>query len=79
MKNEIEDINDSRVKRKVITWQKFALTYVIMLFVVGVQTGIIVSPVFNKFDEIVQVNVIMIYCSNYFSLCDKLANEKILW
>lgn len=61
MNNEKLETNDRRVKRKVITWQKFALTYVIMLFVVGVQTGIIVSPVFNKFDEIVQVNVIMIY------------------
>lgn len=52
---------DSRVKKKMLSWQRFVIIYVVMLLLVGVQMGIIVSPIFNNLNSYIQVTIIMIY------------------
>lgn len=52
---------DARVKKKVMSWRKFALTYVTMLLLVGIQAGIIVLPAFSNLIPFIQVNIIMVY------------------
>lgn len=55
------ETEDSRVKKKVISWKDFAFTYVIMLLVVGIQMGIIIAPIFEQCNSFVRVTVIMLY------------------
>ncbi|SHH02177.1 Signal transduction histidine kinase [Anaerosphaera aminiphila DSM 21120] len=52
---------DSRVKKKMLSWQRFAIIYIVMLLLVGVQMGIIVSPIFNNLNSYIQVTIIMTY------------------
>jgi len=52
---------DVRVKRKIVSGRKFALTYVIMLLLVGIQMGIIIAPVFTRYHPVIHVCVIMLY------------------
>lgn len=63
MNNETTMTNDSRVKRKVITWQRFVLTYIIMLAVVGIQMILVVIPIFNHYSPYFQIITIMGYWS----------------
>lgn len=56
-----QSVNDPRIKKKIITWRDFVLTYVVLLLLVGVQMGIIVAPVFEGMIPFVQVAVIMLY------------------
>jgi len=52
---------DARIKRRVISAKEFAITYVVMLLLVGIQAGIVVAPVFEYFNPFVQVFVVMLY------------------
>ena len=52
---------DARVKKKIMGWREFSLTYIIMLFLVGIQTGMLILPFFNDLESFVQVAVIMGY------------------
>ena len=52
---------DPRIKRKVIGGKEFALSYSIMLLLVGIQTGIVVLPVFSTWNAFTQVRTIMSY------------------
>ena len=52
---------DPRIKNKIVTWREFALTYVVLLLLVGLQMGIIIAPIFERFNPFVQVIVVMLY------------------
>ena len=52
---------DSRVKKKIMTWREFMITYSVLLLLVGIQMGILVLPAFDKLIEFAQVAVIMLY------------------
>lgn len=60
MKKEQSE-TDVRVKRKIISWKEFTLTYIVMLLLVGIQMGIIVAPIFERYNPFIQVAVIMLY------------------
>ena len=59
MKKQIEA--DSRIKKKIMGWKEFTTTYVVMLFLVGMQTGIYVFPPFSNLHPYLKVVVIMGY------------------
>ena len=52
---------DPRVKKKIMGWKGFVLTYVVMLLLVGIQTGLVVMPVFFKLNAFFQITIIMGY------------------
>jgi len=52
---------DVRVKKRVMGWKGFLLSYSVMLLLVGIQTGIIISPLFNRLTPVAQVATIMGY------------------
>ena len=52
---------DPRVKKKIMGWKGFAITYAAMLLLVGIQVGLIVMPFFMKMLPFFQINLIMIY------------------
>jgi len=60
MKRNKQD-SDSRIKKKVMGWKGFSITYSVMLLLAGFQTGIVVIPVFWTWNAAVQVIVIMCY------------------
>jgi len=53
--------DDERVKRRPISWKEFAITYGIMLLLVGVQAGIVVFSIFKRFNPFIQVTAVMLY------------------
>ena len=59
--SEKQQSADTRVKRKPITWKEFAITYGVMLLLVGIQTGIIILPIFRRYNSFVQVAAVMLY------------------
>ena len=52
---------DGRVKKKVMGWRGFSISYSVMLLLVGMQTGIVVLPPFFTWSPVIQVAVIMGY------------------
>ena len=42
-------------------WKGFVLTYAVMLLLVGIQTGLVVMPIFFKLNAIFQITIIMGY------------------
>jgi signal transduction histidine kinase len=60
MKNNREDA-DSRVKKKIITWRSYLITYIVTMLLAGVHIGIIIWPVFSTFNAFIQITVILIY------------------
>lgn len=52
---------DNRVKKKIFSWKEFIITYIVMLLLVGIQMGIIVVPIFEKFNPFIQVAAVMLY------------------
>ena len=52
---------DPRVKKKIMGWKGFVLTYAIMLLLVGIQTGLVVMPIFFKMPTFFQITLIMGY------------------
>jgi len=60
MKKELQS-DDGRVKRKIISWKEFAITYGVMLLLVGIQAGLVVLPLFKRYNPFVQVAVVMFY------------------
>ena len=52
---------DLRIKRKIMGWKGFIITYIVLLLLVGIQVGIIVLPFFSKLLPFFQINLIMIY------------------
>ena len=59
--NKQQQLDDVRIKRKVIGGREFAVTYVVLLLLVGIQAGIVVAPIFERFNPSVQVFVVMLY------------------
>ena len=68
---------DSRVKKKVMGWKGFFITYGTMLLFVGFQTGIVVLPFFSGLNEWVKVIVIMGYWAIVASLFGLITNKQI--
>lgn len=68
---------DERVKRKNMGWREFAITYGIMVFLVGIQTGILVFPAFDMLNSIAQIIVIMSYWAIVAFVFDLLTNWQI--
>jgi len=54
-------VADARVKQQVMGWKGFFISYAVMLFLVGIQTGMLVFPVFNNLHSFAQVVIIMSY------------------
>ena len=52
---------DTRIKRKVMGWKGFFISYSVMLLLVGIQTGIVVFPAFFSINPAMQVTIIMGY------------------
>ena len=59
MKKQMEA--DARIKKKIMGWKEFAITYVVMLLLVGVQVGLIVMPPFEYLHVFLQVGIVMGY------------------
>jgi len=59
--NRENHVADPRVKKKVLGWKSFVLTYFVILLLVGIQTGLVVMPIFFKLSPVFQINIIMIY------------------
>lgn len=68
---------DERVKRKNMGWREFAITYGIMVFLVGIQTGLLVFPAFNALNPITQIIIIMSYWAVVAFLFSFLTNWQI--
>jgi signal transduction histidine kinase len=68
---------DERVKRKNMGWKEFAITYGVMVFLVGIQTGILVLPAFNALNPIAQIIIIMSYWGIVAFLFGFLTNWQI--
>lgn len=68
---------DERVKRKNMGWREFAITYGVMLFLVGIQTGLLVFPAFNALNSIAQIIIIMSYWAIVAFLFSFLTNWQI--
>ncbi len=68
---------DERVKRKNMGWREFAITYGIMVFLVGIQTGLLVFPAFNALNPIAQIIIIMSYWAIVAFLYGLLTNWQI--
>jgi len=52
---------DVRVKQKIVSGKSFALTYIVILLLVGIQVGIIVIPGFTETHPVIQVAAVMLY------------------
>ena len=52
---------DPRVKKKIMGWKGFVITYAAMLLLVGIQVGLIVMPFFFQMPTFFQINLIMLY------------------
>ncbi len=77
MKNNAYDEEDERVKRKRIGWREFAITYGVMVFLVGIQTGLLVLPAFETLNSIAQIIIIMSYWGIVAFLFSFLTNWQI--
>lgn len=61
MRDQVDYEQDERVKQKKMNWREFAITYGVMLFLVGIQTGILIFPSFHTLNTITQIIAIMSY------------------
>ena len=52
---------DIRVKRRVMGWSEFGITYGVLLLLVGIQTGIVVFPTYHGLSPVFQVALVMCY------------------
>lgn len=68
---------DERVKRKNMSWREFAISYGVMVFLVGIQTGLLVFPAFNALNSIAQIVIIMSYWAVVAFLFGLLTNWQI--
>lgn len=60
-KKKTQPEEDERVHQKTLSWKGVFFSYLMMLLLVGIQTGIIISPVFNALHSIAKVVIIMVY------------------
>lgn len=68
---------DDRVKQKNLGWREFAATYGIMVFLVGIQTGLLVLPAFNALGSIAQIIIVMSYWAIVAFVFSLLTNWQI--
>ena len=68
---------DERVRRKNMGWREFAVTYGVMVFLVGIQTGLLILPAFNALTPIPQIIIIMSYWAVVAFLYGLLTNWQI--
>ncbi|MCL2775231.1 MAG: HAMP domain-containing histidine kinase, partial [Oscillospiraceae bacterium] len=61
MNSNYQNEEDKRVKKKIMRWRETAITYSTILLLVGIQSGIVVLPAFNKLHSFIQVTIIMGY------------------
>ena len=59
--NRERHVADPRVKRRVMGWRGVVLTYAVLLLLVGIQTGLVVMPIFFRLAPFFQINIIMAY------------------
>jgi len=52
---------DPRIKKKILGWKGFFITFGVMLLLVGIQVGLIVMPIFSKMPQFFQINTILLY------------------
>lgn len=52
---------DARIRRKKMGWTEFAIIYGVMVFLVGIQTGLLILPAFYTWHPIIRIVVIMSY------------------
>jgi len=52
---------DRRVQRRVVGMRDFAVTYGVMLLLVGLQMGIVVAPIFGRYPPIIHIMAVMLY------------------
>ena len=76
MSNNKEN-EDVRVKKKIMGWKGFSITYFTMLLFVGLQTGIVVLPAFSTWKAGVQVGAIMGYWAIVALLFGFITNRQI--
>lgn len=76
MKKE-QDLNDKRIKRKIMGWTGFLITYVVLLLLAGFQTGIIVMPLFEKLHPFFQVVLVMGYWALVTLTLSLIINKQI--
>lgn len=75
--NKNEQNEDVRVKNRRMGWREFAIIYGVMVFLVGIQTGILVFPAFNALNPIAQIIIIMSYWGIVASVFGMLTNWQI--
>lgn len=75
--NKNEQNEDVRVKNRHMGWREFAITYGVMVFLVGIQTGMLVFPAFNALNPIAQIIIIMSYWGIVASVFGMLTNWQI--
>lgn len=68
---------DNRVKKKVMGLRQFGITYLTMLFLVGIQMGMIVFPAFQNINSWLQVAVIMGYWAALALVFGLITNRQI--
>ena len=68
---------DARVKKKVMGWKGFAISYSVMLLLVGIQTGIVILPGFSTWGPVIQVAVIMGYWAIVAVVFAYITNQQI--
>lgn len=68
---------DVRVKRKIMSWREFAITYVTMLLLVGIQMGIIVLFSRYSISEFLEVTIIMAYWAMLALVFALITNRQI--
>ena len=77
MKIKEQQETDSRVKNKIMGWKGFAISYVVMLLLVGLQVGLIVMPIFERLHVFFQINIILLYWAFVAFIFSYITNRQI--
>lgn len=77
MKRKDLSAQDGRVKRKTINWLHAAITYGVMLLLVGLQVGITVIPGFHLLSEFWKINIILLYWAVLAGVFAYITNRQI--
>jgi len=77
MKKETTVDSDIRVKKRIMGWKHTVFTYLLILLLVGIQTGIVVIPGFMQISEAARVIVIMVYWAIVAAIFSFVTNWQI--
>jgi len=59
--NKEKHAADPRIKKKIMSWKGFFITFGVVLLLVGIQVGLIVMPGFAGIPTFFQINIILLY------------------